>query len=534
MALLDETRVRPRSREARWPSASDDALVRGAITGADGAFDEIFARYHAPLVRYCRGILLDDDLAQDAAQNALAAALRALQGGRSTPQALGPWLYRIAQREAFDLSRRRRQDAAARQFDGPDGEEALLQVAAPNDERVRERLRELVGDLSRLPLRQRSALMLRELSGLGYADIAIALDTTPAAARQSVLEARTALVDVGDGRRDSCSDVRALIDSGDRRKLRGRRVQAHLSDCTGCRGFAGRIDDRRRDLALLFPLAPALASGSGALAIVTGGGVAAGGAGVAAGGWSLGLGSLGSAGVAKCAVACTAALVGVGAIGEQVVVHPPAKKPRVEVVAQAPQPSGSVASPSATAAPTPSARKVRAKAPARAATGAAASKAKAKPARTWSGGSAVAVRIPARTGSGSAAPAATSTTAAGGTAPADPAAQATTSTPAAVSTPSPAPSTVAATPVSMSGGTTNKTQAALAGELQKKTSEVVAQLTAQTGDAVKNVVEGSLAVTQQTLSAVQKTVQNVTNTALSGVQAQLEALKRLIHPQSQP
>lgn len=536
MALLDETRVRPRPREARWPSASDDALVRGAVAGADGAFEEIFARYHAPLVRYCRGILLDDDLAQDAGQNALAAALRALQAGRSAPKTLGPWLYRIAQREAFDLARRRRQDAVARQGGGTDGEDALLQVAAPGDERVRERLRELVGDLRRLPLRQRSALLMRELSGLEYADIAIALETTPAAARQSVLEARTALIDVGAGRQDSCGDVRALIDAGDRRKLRGRRTQAHLDDCAGCRHFAGRIDDRRHDLALLFPLAPALASGSGVLAIVTGGSVAAGGAGVAAGGWSLGLGSLGGVGAAKCAIACTAALVGVGAIGEQVVVHPQQTRPKVEVLAQAPQPRA--ASPSrpasATAAPTP-ARPAALKTGPRRTAGA-----EPKAGQTWTGGRAVAVQLPARKTSDSASQpkASASPDTEGGAPSVSPTATSTTAAPPPVTTSAPSPTTTtasaAAPPVPSNGGTTNKGQSALASELQKQTSEAVAKFTTQTSDAVKNVVQGSLQGAQQTMSAIQQTMQNVTTTALSGVQAQLDALKRLIHPQSQP
>ena len=254
--------------------------------GHDGAFDEIFTRYHLPLVRFCRGIVLDDDVAQDAAQNALASALRALSGGHSLPESLGPWLYRIAQREAVDLARRRRRDDAHQAGDA--GAQLLLDVPAPRDERVRERLRELVGDLARLPLRQRNALLLRELSGFGYPEIAVALDTTPDAARQSVFEARQALAESGCGRGQSCSSVRELMDNGDRRRLRGRRVRAHLDDCLPCQAFAATITDRRRDLALLFPLAPAVLASGGAFAALSGGGAAAGGGAVAASGWTLG------------------------------------------------------------------------------------------------------------------------------------------------------------------------------------------------------------------------------------------------------
>jgi RNA polymerase sigma factor (sigma-70 family) len=519
VALLDETRFSTRTRAPRWPTADDDALIRGASAGDDGAFAEIFARYNAPLVRYCRGILLDDDAAQDAAQNALAAALRALQAGRSTPRVLGPWLYRIAQREAFDISRRRRREAAARQHDGPDGEDALLSIAAPNDERVRERLRDLIGDLARLPLRQRSALLLRELSGLGYGDIAVALETTPDAARQSVMEARLALVDAGAGRQDSCGDVRALLDSGDRRRLRGRRVRSHLSDCTGCRDFAASLDTRRHDLALLFPLGPALVSGGGALAAVTGGSVAAGGAGVAAGGWSLGLGSLGASGAAKCALACTAALVGVGSIAETVVVHPPGTAPKVKVVAQAPQPTGTGAT-SASAAPTPS-RTVRsssarssARRPARA----------VKPKRSAS----LAIRMPAHSESASVG----QHTAPVAPAPAPKASPAPpTAAPAATTTST--PTTPATTPAKVA--TPNPAKSAVGAELERRTQEAVATLTTQANTAVKQVVESSVQTVQKTLGAVQQTVQQATTAALTGVQAQLEAVRRLLQPPpSQP
>ncbi|MCW3014952.1 MAG: sigma-70 family polymerase sigma factor, partial [Solirubrobacterales bacterium] len=341
MALLDELRTPAPAR--RWSSAPDAALVRGATAGHDGAFAEIFARYHAPLVRYCRGILLDDDVAQDAAQNALASALRALSAGRSLPQSLGPWLYRIAQREAVDLARSRRRDAARRAAD-TEGAELLANIPAPADERARDRLRELLGDLSRLPLRQRSALLLRELSGLEYAEIAVALDSTPAAARQSVCEARQALVQSGSGRQDSCSAVRELVDGGDRRRLRARRVRAHLDDCLGCQAFAAKITDRRRDLALLFPLHPAaIASAGGALATLGGGGAAAGGGAVAASGWSFGLGGLGASGAAKCAAVCaTAAIVGVGSLAEKAA-HPSRPAAPVTVIAQVPQPGGATA-----------------------------------------------------------------------------------------------------------------------------------------------------------------------------------------------
>ncbi|UTI64263.1 sigma-70 family RNA polymerase sigma factor [Paraconexibacter antarcticus] len=529
MALLDDPRSP--SRATRWPSASDDALVRGVVHHADGAFDEIFARYHAPLVRYCRGILLDDDLAQDAAQNALTSALRALRGGRSTPHVLGPWLYRIAQREAVDLARRRRADVA-RRHSAADGEDTLLSVAAPCDEPTRDRLRELLGDLARLPLRQRSALILRELSGLSYADIAITLETSPAAARQSVLEARGALAEAGTGRATSCADVRGLMDGGDGRRVRGRRVRAHLADCAACRGYAERIDDRRRDLALLFPLAPvALASGGGALAAITGGSAAAGGVaagGAAAGGW-LGLGSLGGATVAKCAIACTALVVGGGALAETVVTHPPARHPRVHVIAQVPQPSTAVpVSASATAQPTPAPKARRAVARPRVARTAparprhAATHATSVPRQASSA-------LPARAPT----PSATTSTPAPAPAPA-----ATTAAPATTPAPAPHP---AATPTTGAKSSSGQLAAAIQQQVQQAIAKATTPSTA-TSQTVQQAVQQTVAqtlaqasaTTQQVLAATRQTVQQLTTTALDALRTQLAGLQQRLFPTSQP
>ena len=65
---------------------------------------------------------------------------------------------------------------------------------APHDVlESRERLRQLVGDLHELPERQRSVLVMRELSGLSMQEIAGALTVSPAAAKQSLFEARGSL-----------------------------------------------------------------------------------------------------------------------------------------------------------------------------------------------------------------------------------------------------------------------------------------------------------------------------------------------------
>lgn len=486
--------------------------MRGVSTGHDEAFEEIFTRYRGPLVRHCRATLLDDDLAQDAAQNALTAALRALRSSGSRPEALAPWLFRIAQREAVRLAVGRGRDASHRVAD-PD-ETILRNVPSASDERVRDRLRALLGDLARLPVRQRSALLLRELSGLDYGEIAVALETNPDAARQSVLEARHALAQADDGRVQSCTSVRALVDGGDRRRLRGRRVRAHLDDCVGCRAFATRIDDRRRDLGLLFPLGPAaVASGGGLFAALTGGGAVGGGGAVAASGWSLGLGGLGASGAVKCAAVCaTAAIVGLGSLAEQRAHHaPPASG---GVVAQAPKrPNADPASaPKATATSKAEATRERE-----------AAAASAERARTQRRSVAGTQRGSTRRTPRPAASAKQPITA--------PAPKVGASVPAVTV---PAAVTVPTTPATVVVPTVTTTAATSPSLAPAKREQALLDLQQLANTAVKQALAVSSQSTQQSRAATQNALtlaQQAVRAGISGASAQLELVRKLFQPQ---
>ncbi|HLM51053.1 MAG TPA: sigma-70 family RNA polymerase sigma factor, partial [Solirubrobacteraceae bacterium] len=180
------------------------ALVLRASPGEDAAFASLYAEHHAAVLRCCRGILRDPDEAADAAQNAMLKALRAMRasGPPDDPRA---WLSAIARNEAISLLRRRRSDEPLPAGDGPSF------PAAEDRALDREEVRQLVGDLSELPERQRGALLMREVSGLGYDAIAQRLATSQGNARQNVHAARDNLRQMSAGREMRCDLVRAAI-----------------------------------------------------------------------------------------------------------------------------------------------------------------------------------------------------------------------------------------------------------------------------------------------------------------------------------
>lgn len=312
------------------PLLSDARLARQATEGDQRAFSAIYKRYHQDLYRFCLSILGRPEDAQDALQNTMVKALRSLPGEERQIQ-LKPWLYRVAHNESIDLLRKRR--------DGPelDGAQASGAMEIAETVAVRERLGRLLADLGELPERQQSALIMRELGGLGYEQIGEAFDTSISVARQTVYEARLNLRELEAGREMRCDHVTQQVSEADGRITRRRDIQAHLRACAECRAFSDSIDTRRHDLAAISPLPAALAASilhglagsqagtgvAGALAggqAATGSGVggalaggqAAGGGGAAAAGLGAGVGKVAATSMAMKAVAAVAVVATVG------------------------------------------------------------------------------------------------------------------------------------------------------------------------------------------------------------------------------
>lgn len=316
----------------RAPGPSEP-LRTGRARADPSSLADLFASHYQELYRYCRSILHHDEDARDALQSALAKAWAAAAREERDFE-IRPWLFRIAHNEAISVLR-------ARRWSDQREPERLPEAASrslPETLEDRARIRELREDLADLPERQRSALVLRELNGLGHEEIAAVIGGTARAAKQTIFEARRALLECGEGRDMRCEDVQRTLSDGDGRVLRGRRIRGHLRGCAVCSGFAAAIDRRTADLRVLCPPLPAAAGGA-LLAKAVGagalGGGAAGGAGTASGG--AGLAGLvgGATAKAVAVVAITGALGGVAAVRH---LTTPASRPAVRHQAAPAQP----------------------------------------------------------------------------------------------------------------------------------------------------------------------------------------------------
>ena len=143
---------------------SDEQLLALFRAGREDAFRAIHDRYHDRLLAYVRHMLRGSSEAEDVVQDVFLRAYGALRSGERDI-AVRPWLYRVAHNRCIDYVRRA--PAPPLQPDEllPGGTDPAAEAER------REDLRRLVADLHNLPEQQRSALIIRELEGLSYAEL---------------------------------------------------------------------------------------------------------------------------------------------------------------------------------------------------------------------------------------------------------------------------------------------------------------------------------------------------------------------------
>jgi RNA polymerase sigma factor (sigma-70 family) len=164
---------------------SDERLVDLVRAGSEPAFETIVERYRRALVRYVSR-LLPPERAEDVVQQSFVNAYEAMHRGGAELN-LRPWLYRIAHNTALNALRDRglRHDELDERMDGVERPDQALERT--------QSLRELLVAVQALPERQRDAILLRELEGRSYGEIALALGVTDGAVRQLLNRARNSL-----------------------------------------------------------------------------------------------------------------------------------------------------------------------------------------------------------------------------------------------------------------------------------------------------------------------------------------------------
>lgn len=188
---VGESELDQRVRSQQAGKDAEPALVERARAGDQVAFGSLVARYGRPVLSLCFASTLDRGEAEDLSQEIFVSAWQNLSRFRGE-SAFSTWLFALARNAC--VSRARRWRSRPRPVAG-EVVEPLASDQSGQPETV-SAIFAAVGDLS-MPLRQ--ALLLRDLQGLSYEEIA-ALQAVPiGTVRSRIAAARTAVARAMDG-----------------------------------------------------------------------------------------------------------------------------------------------------------------------------------------------------------------------------------------------------------------------------------------------------------------------------------------------
>lgn len=180
---------------------SDAYLVARALDGELPAFEKLVTRYQNKIVGFSARMLNDQDEAEDVAQEVFIKAYRSLESFRGDAS-FSTWIYRIATNLCIDrLRAKKRRPQQAYSLDEPydkeedkGGREIADFSNEPTREVEREELRRRVRQvMSEMPEKMRTILIMCDMQGMAYEDIAKVLNCPIGTVKSRLFHARADL-----------------------------------------------------------------------------------------------------------------------------------------------------------------------------------------------------------------------------------------------------------------------------------------------------------------------------------------------------
>jgi RNA polymerase sigma-70 factor, ECF subfamily len=179
-------------------------LVAELQAGSDSAFDYLVTYYHSSVYNLVYGILSDAADAADVTQEVFLRVFRGIRGFRRS-SSLKTWLYRVSVRQALNHRRwcwRHHRQQVSIDADGPehgpagdleDGEATPFEQCAARE--IENKVRRALGEV---PPVFRSAVILRDLEGLSYEEVAEILEVSVGTVKSRILRGRRMLKEILD------------------------------------------------------------------------------------------------------------------------------------------------------------------------------------------------------------------------------------------------------------------------------------------------------------------------------------------------
>ncbi|HEX7081897.1 MAG TPA: RNA polymerase sigma factor RpoE [Gammaproteobacteria bacterium] len=190
--------MEPGGSEKPGSGASDLALIKRVQQGDRSAFDLLVVKYQHKILKLIMRYVRDPSEAMDVAQEAFLKAYRAAPSFRGD-SAFYTWLYRIAINTAknYLVAAGRRPAHFDLDLQDPEQFEAfskLRELDTPEGLALSDEIRDAVnGAIADLPEDLRTAILLREIEGMSYEEIAQTMECPVGTVRSRIFRAREAI-----------------------------------------------------------------------------------------------------------------------------------------------------------------------------------------------------------------------------------------------------------------------------------------------------------------------------------------------------
>lgn len=179
---------------------SEQELIQLCQKGDVRAFEQLIEGYEKRIINYCYRMLGNAQDAEDAAQEVFVKVFRFI-GSFTGQSSFSTWLYRIASNVCLDLLRkakRRPQESVSIYQYNEEGEEFSLPIEdkspTPYEKAQQsEAQKALLAALEKLGEEQKRVVILRDIEGLSYEEIAAVTGVTPGTVKSRLNRARKSL-----------------------------------------------------------------------------------------------------------------------------------------------------------------------------------------------------------------------------------------------------------------------------------------------------------------------------------------------------
>ncbi len=176
---------------------SETELVRRAKDGDVEAFEQLISNYQIKVYHIAYHMLSNEQDAEDAAQDAIIKAYRYL-GSFKEESGFYTWIYRITQNICLDMLRRRKRnnthmiDLVKKDQDGQESEVQIVdEKPQPEEQLMRRQVQnEMQNAIAELKENYRVVIVMRDIEGMSYDDIAAVLEISTGTVKSRLNRAR--------------------------------------------------------------------------------------------------------------------------------------------------------------------------------------------------------------------------------------------------------------------------------------------------------------------------------------------------------